>query len=106
MDQGCTFRTIKLCEHILFVNVVSVTMKPCFIDRQCHFLMHRTASPKFVNNMCLSLENYTSMLVLEVFCTLLPALCLKDGDNYAVGVLISTLISTAEDCYVLNLITL
>jgi len=32
--------------------------------------------------------------------------CLKDGDNYAVGVLISTCISTAEDHDVLNLITL
>jgi len=32
--------------------------------------------------------------------------CLKNGDNYAVGVLISTRISTAEDHYVLNRVSL
>jgi hypothetical protein len=73
LDQGFTFRTITLYKHILFLNVISVTMKPCFIDGQCHFLMHRTASPKLMNNICLSLENYTSILVCEVFCTLLSA---------------------------------
>ena len=72
LDQGCTF-TIILCKHILFLNVIFVTMKPCFIDGQCHFLMHRRASPKLMKNMCLSLENYTSILVREVFCTLLSA---------------------------------
>ena len=73
LDQGCTFRTITLCKHILLLNVISVTMKPCFVDGQCHFLMHRRASPKLMNNICLSLENYTSILVHEVFCTLLSA---------------------------------
>ena len=33
------------------------------------------AVQKLMNDICLSLENYTSILVREVFCTLLPAFC-------------------------------